>query len=345
MASAAGVPAKKGPAWPLVSPASALALAGVVLCVFTVARSGEDNIILDSVAQNALVVLYNSVRHAGWVFGFVTGADTLFASLPRQTGLAAHLMAYSHTAYECLILLLAIAGLAYRPLLAFAGLAAMWGLSLFFVGVYPSGYRHQGLLLIFLLTLYWLAEARSDPSRWPRGTSWLRRLGLYVVLPLLLLINCVLGAQAAIDERRQPYSSSHQLAEILNSRDDLKQAVVVSELDYMLEALPYYVANRLYLVRLSRYDNLANWTRQQKLDLSLGELLLTARRLRSETGSPIVILLQDPLDRPQGDVLHYYGYRFTWNEAELAQLRREASHLASLRNAITDENYDVYLLQ
>jgi hypothetical protein len=201
------------------------------------------------------------------------------------------------------------------------------------------------LWLIFVLTLYWLAEARSDPPRWPRATVPLRRLSLNIVLPLVFFYHCVHGAHAIINDWRHPYSSSRQLGALLTSRDDLRQAVVISEPEFMLDSLPYYLHNRLYLLRVSRYGNAASWSRHQNLNLSLGEILSTARRLRSETGSPIVILMRPSLDRSQGDLHYVYGYRFTWNEAELARLRRETTHLASLHGAATDENYDVYTVK
>ena len=316
-----------------------LALSGILLCVCTVVPHTTDNIYITQQKRPGLYVLSDSVKHAGWQFRALTGADFMFAKFApgAKKHFAIQLLTY-------LVLLLGIVGLAQWPLLAFAALSSMWGLSLFFTTVYPGFYRHQGLWLIFLLTLYWLAEARSDPPSWTRFTG-LRRMSLYVVLPLLLLINCVRGAHAAIEDCRRPASSSRQLGTLLNSRDDLKQAVVVSAPDLMLEALPYYLHNRLYLMGLSQYGNVSSSSRHQKLKMSLGDILFTVHRLQFQTGSPIVILLHPSLDRPHADNHYSYGFGFSWTEAELAELHHETIHLASLRGASTDENYDVYLVK
>lgn len=314
-----------------------LALAGVLLCVLTIIRAKADSIFMPETQPINLTALYESVKHAGWEFRNVTGADMFL----RFRAGAGHLLTQF---FGYLVVLLAIAGLAGRPLLASAALASLWGLSLVFTAMYPGLYRHQGLWLAFVLILYWLAEARPDPPNWQRVTQALRTLSLYVVLPLILLLNCVHGARAVIDDWRRPYSSSRQLAQVLNSRPDLKEAVVISNPDLMLDALPYYVRNRLYFVAVSQYGNVSSYSRSQKLDLSLGDILVTARRLHSETGNPIVILLHQALDRPYADMRFPWGFRFSWTEADLTQFRRETTRLASLRAAASDENYDVYLL-
>lgn len=318
-----------------------LALSGILLCVFTVFPHSGDNIIYATqLRPPGIDVLYDSVKHAGWEFRAVTGADTTFARFSAGANPQSHFVAQL---FAYLILLSAAVGLTGRPLLAFAAFASIWGLSLFFTAVYPGFYRHQGLWLIFLLMLYWLGETRSEPPSWPRITGPLRRLSLYVVLPLLLLINCVRGAHAAIDDWHRPYSSTRQLGALLSSRDDLRQAVVICEPDLMLDALPYYLHNRLYLMNLLRYGNVASLGRHQKLTLSLGDVLFTAQRLHSETGGPVVILVHPPLNRPHADNQYSPGFGFRWSETELAQLHRETTQLASLRGAASDENYDVYL--
>ncbi|MFL0415907.1 hypothetical protein, partial [Sphingomonas sp. 179-A 2A2 NHS] len=48
-----------------------------------------------------------------------------------------------------------------------AATAALVGMTLVFVLVYPGGYRHQALLLAFLVTLAWIVAARAPDRRLP----------------------------------------------------------------------------------------------------------------------------------------------------------------------------------
>ncbi len=54
------------------------------------------------------------------------------------------------------IIVLAIIGLAIKPELLLAALGSQVAFGLLFRLVYPSGYRHEGLFLVFLVFLYWL---------------------------------------------------------------------------------------------------------------------------------------------------------------------------------------------
>jgi hypothetical protein len=158
------------------------------------------------------------------------------------------------------------------------------------------------------------------------------------------LLNASLGFSSAIREFRTPMSSSRDLAALLRSRPELRNAVVIGEPDYMLDSLPYYAPNQLYRVRISRFDSVVFWDPGQKMSLSLGDLLADAERVRAESGSPVIILLSHELNAPSGAVHYIYGYSFDWNATELAQWRRATVPLASLRRSTT-ENYDVYLLR
>src|SRR5262249_155622 len=131
--------------------------------------------------------------------------------------------------------------------------------------------------------------------------------GLGLVTFLLLL-----GAQSAMSvsllarpEIIEPRSRSADLGRLIASRPDLAKAVIVAEPEWMAEPLPYYVPNRIYLIREHRYGNVVRFpfpgftysSRQFQFDTDLGETLRISRGLRRSTGEPVVIVLSHRLDQ------------------------------------------------
>jgi hypothetical protein len=331
-----------------VAAGAALAISGIVLCVLTGGRAGGDSTVYRVVPASRLVAsTARSVVDSGGQFLAITGMDTGASGMVRllEHGDSPNGVVQALSAgLSYLLLLFAIGGLLKRPILLLASLAALWGMATFFRAIYAGQYRQQGLWLVFVLTLYWLAEARQYPLRWPRLTAWLQRISWRLALPLLLLISFVIGAHKAVADWRLPYSSSRELGQLLHSSDDLRRAVVMAEPEWLIDAVPYYADNRLYLLRQSRYGDTARWTRFEKLRMSLGELLSTAHRVHTESGRPVVIVMYHSLDAPQSEIDDFEQFRFSFTEAEAAQFRAETRHLASFRRARSGENYDVYLL-
>lgn len=319
----------------------ALAAAGMLFCFLTVKRASA-SIAIEHPQVTPLQAFSGVIIKTGVRFEHIAA----IAGASRLAGDSSPLAAFVDRFAPLLVYLLllgAIAGLTRVPMLAAAALLSLWGLCLIFMFIYSGGYRHQGLWLVFVLTLYWLLEARNGAIRQRPFTARLRRLSIYGALPLLLLLNVADGAYAAVREARWPYSSSRQAGKILHDRSDLRQAIVMGEGEHIVEALGYYVSNDFYYPRLSRFDRLDNLTLQQKLCMSLGELLACARRLHNETNRPIVILLEPELNRPAGELREEYGVFFTWNANEVADFRQATRKLASLRGSVV-ERYDVYVL-
>ena len=69
-----------------------------------------------------------------------------------------------------------------------AGLAALLGFSAFFVLIYGGSYRHEGLWLAFLITLFWIEFADPMPleAGQIRAPGWVR-LGQGAFILLLVL--------------------------------------------------------------------------------------------------------------------------------------------------------------
>jgi hypothetical protein len=158
------------------------------------------------------------------------------------------------------------------------------------------------------------------------------------------IIGIVVSPFAALDNR------SNNVTSILAGHPDLKQAVVIADPDFLLETLPYYVSNPTYLMREQRYGNVVHFTRKAQLELSLGDVLANARRLRQETGRSVVFLLSKEIDPslPAQVYREGYNWRFivTPEQARAFQLsaRLLNHHFAGAENADNDEGYYAYVM-
>jgi hypothetical protein len=239
-----------------------------------------------------------------------------------------------------------------RPAALVSAAAGVLGLLLVFTFVYPGYYRHEALILPFLLTITWLvAEGRG--GRWPKrlarfgDAARLARIGTAAAMVLLafqLMLGAVMVVRAMVG---MPESRSYELAQLLR-RPGLRDAIVIGDPDYMLEALPYYVPNPTYFVRERRYGRYYVMSRQAMRLLTPIDMLESAISLRARTGRPVVILMSDPLFRsfrPGERMRKAYG-PFRQSAVDVAQFRAATCEIARFGHVSGgDETYDVFLLR
>jgi hypothetical protein len=249
------------------------------------------------------------------------------------------------------LIFLAVLGLLRRPPLFLAALGGQVGLGVLFLLVYVGYYRHQGLFLIFLLALYWIALETPDPhNAWVLDRQFTRRLllaGQYLALTAILINGLVDAYEFVSRDVSRPASSSRYFGAFLNVNPELADAIILPEPDYRLESLPYYAANPIYLPRENRFSPTVSWTTDSQARLSLGELLTAARRLHLQTGRPVLIALGhfDLDSRAPGARGFSYNKVFTWTPAELEEFYRSTELVAEFTGAYSDEIYRVYRLR
>lgn len=244
------------------------------------------------------------------------------------------------------ILYLAILGLLRRPVLALAALAGLVALGMLFRLGSPGDYRHAGLYLCFLLSLYWIAADERDRGTSPkRGSRFVDVVG-YGALTALLLAGVYRSRAVRIDLIHQ-MSSSKALGAFLNAEPSFRDAILVPEPDYYLESLPYYADHQIYLARERRFGNTASWSSANVARLSLGELVAQAQQLKAQYRRPVLIVLGHPgfLAEPAGEARMFYKKRFTWSAREREDVERSLVRVAEFWTAFSDENYSVYTVK
>jgi hypothetical protein len=241
------------------------------------------------------------------------------------------------------ILLLALAGLAGRPRLALTGFVAMVALGALFIAVYPGSFRHQGLLLVFLVVLYWFALDSARDLAEPR--RWLQSVGLYGGMGALLLSALVHTRYFATQELRRPMSSSKVLAAFLE-HSGYRDAIIVAEPDYYAESLAFYVPNRIYFPRERRFGTTVMWTTASQARLSLSELIDAAQEVAKRERREVLILLghREVYRHPSGAVRFPYSKVFSWTDEERQRLAASTLLVADFATADGDENYSAHAL-
>jgi hypothetical protein len=243
-----------------------------------------------------------------------------------------------------------ILGLVRRPAALLSGLAVFLIFELFLRLVYLGSYRHHGLLIMFFVTLYWLVAAGRG-GQWRGGLDGRFWRGLataggaaFSLLLALQLSNSMLWTRAAV--AGVPESRVRDLAQLLD-REGLGDAILVAVPDILLEPLPYYADNPIYLLREQRFGSVVRFTRDARLHLDLDIVLAEARALNERFGRPVVIVLHHRLDpaEPAYRVQEQYAGSFTSTPQSVARFLASTRRLASFEPATSDESYDVYLLK
>jgi hypothetical protein len=238
--------------------------------------------------------------------------------------------------------LLLLLGLTPHPRLAVAMLTAFFGLGFFFSFGFEGDLRHKGLLLVLFVTLYWFSLDFGPPRR---GTpARFRSLAFLAVWPLVLVWNDGFALFKVRSDIRNELSSVRAFGRWLADHPDHREAIVLGEPDYLLEALPYYAPQRIYIPREARFGKWVRFTTESKAVLRLGELLDTAQDLSRREHREVLIALGLPaaeLGRTR-EYRHSYNKVLEWTPAERERFRQATMHVAGFWSPTTDENFDIY---
>lgn len=232
-----------------------------------------------------------------------------------------------------------------RPKALAAAFIALVALKLFFFFVYPGHYRHSSLFFILAITLAWI-EA---------GKGWEREWRYAEQRPLLLLGTTAFAILMGMQTVRylhdpianliagRPYSHAANLAQIVE-RPELRGATLMIDPDTMGEAVVYQTGRPYWLTRQDRPATLTPLSLSGNKMLTLDRLLQQANAVNVKTGRPVVIALALDLNRAKSGVwdVMYHDYTVL-TPASVTRFKAKTRKIASLRNAGSDEDYDVYL--
>jgi hypothetical protein len=334
-------------AYRFLATAAAISAVGIVLCVMTVYPTFNDAAQVDHGDDGLIMLIFRALAAPG--LGFISLYPTIvitpFSAHPMLLALMVMLM--SALIYGSIV------SLAEHPAAMVAAFLTLAGLSLLFAVVYPGSYRHAALWLVFMIAMTSLSangrqrsEAAVKAGNITRVAVTIGRLCFLVLLALQVVSGLEKIHQTLLTDI--PLSRSRDFSTLVLSRPDLRDAIVIADPDYLVESLPYYIPNKTYLMREERFGNVVKFTRNARLDLGLGDILQTARKLREDQHVPVIILLSQRLDAIAAPVVvpESYNWHLTITAAGLAEFR-EATELLKRFGPVTgsDETFDAYLLK
>lgn len=259
---------------------------------------------------------------------------------------------------------LACIPLLLTPSLLVLLVAGTIGLSTFFGVVYEGQLRHQGIFWILLVSAYWL-KAYSPLISNAALTRFLeaepvRRLSILLAV-VFLAVGVGRGAYCTAFDLKYELSSSKTLVHFIQQDESLKNAILVGEPDYALEAVPYYTKNRLYLPREKRFASYAHFTKANAQKLTRAELLQEALMIRRKYQVPVLIVfghfgLDGNASFMTEDVtgansglrslttgyrLFSYGKTFTWDATDDPALLQSVEKVTEFMSGAS-ENFELY---
>ncbi len=133
--------------------------------------------------------------------------------------------------------------------------------------VYPldDSYNHQGFLWIIIILCLWISYSKEAEGAEPSKnivTRWCPKIIDHASVhgfTVLLILHLAFGLYALKREVVADFSSSLKFARLLQT-PAYKNAIVLAEPGYLLESVPYYVDNLLYIYRESRFADYTQFT-------------------------------------------------------------------------------------
>ena len=308
-----------------------LALVGAYLCFITVYPTFNDEAISRNLGHFGLATIFRALIDSEWGF-----AHLAFDFLPPP---------FNAVPFNAILLALSCLGFIRRPAALAAAVSGLIALKLFFYLVYFSSYRHEILFVVFLLSIYWMI-AKGAGGTW-RERRWYKHAqfaGLGVFLILLLVQTGRLLNPVHMELKGIPESQAADVAKLLK-RPELSGAIVMGDPDTMLEPLPYYTDNPIWLLRQQRFGHVVPLSTKARHELSMADVLGDAERLHRLTGRPVVFLSHLQLQDRREERFPHMIFRdaTTLRPQEVMRFLSSTQLIAKLWGAGSDEEYDVYV--
>jgi hypothetical protein len=312
-------------------PALSLVLVAMVVCVWVVYPDHR------SIVTGVRGVTWQQVRAA--FLGAVVSPGRIYA---EAMGLG------SEFALGALFWLFALSFLA-RPWQSAAVVVVGLGLTMFASLVYGFGLRHGGLFLMFGVAVLWISRDGSKPVELFSPVARLVRIierHRAAAFSIFLILQAALAVPQIALDLRGTVTGTPALAKLLRTNPDLSRAIVIAEPEPMIEGLPYYSDNPVYLAREGRFMLKVHFTTENRAGITLDAIQAAGEDLQRTTGRPVVFALGHTLDR--GGPFERptpFGKMFRYSPASLQHFLDRTEHVADSRGDSGDENFFVYKLR
>jgi hypothetical protein len=201
--------------------------------------------------------------------------------------------------------------------------------------IYTAAPRHEGLVLFLIIAICWVT-AGNDAARIRAATRGLFPLLALQALALPILVHRVI---------KYNESSSRPYAEFIKASPRYSNAILMSEPDYFMEPLRFYLRNRIYSAREQGSANRVYFGDRRANSLALSRLHDVAQQVACRYRSPVLLAIGTrDFQNLSGSRDVAYRATFTWTREERERFSAVAKQVASFPRATSDEVYDVFEL-
>ena len=239
-------------------------------------------------------------------------------------------------------------GLIRKPILFSAYILAAVGFGVFFNIGYQPFLRHEGLFYIFTVMLYWMSYANKLSGKLvfkPFSNKYFLIASKFI-FGFLLLLQFIYGVEASVKEVKYPVSSSRQFAEFIRANDQFEDAIILGDIDVVLESIPYYIDNKIYFSRENRFGRRVNLTKVRDSVISFKKIIDDACYLHSannQDSSVVLILLSYNLENRELPLQENEKIDEGFKNVGFETFMRNTTRIKTFRGSLTGEDYDVYL--
>ncbi len=214
-------------------------------------------------------------------------------------------------------------------------IVAIVGFQIFFRTIYTASLRHEAIVLFLIFAICWMETERENDSR----TIAFGLLPLFAMQAIALPVLITRGIRYA-------ESSSKAYGAFIRSNPRYSKAILMSEPDYLMESMPYYVSNPVFMPRQGEFVDRVYFgiNGRRRADLTLAELMTIADGVACTSKRTVLLAIGYPTFQFEpygiGSPL-YRGLTFSWAVSDWVRLGAR-SPVAAFPRAITDETYRVY---
>ena len=215
------------------------------------------------------------------------------------------------------------------------------GLGLFFRLIFP-GYDlyHESFMYMLIIFAFWHTSIEYQSKKWVR-------LYWNLAFTLILMTQVFMAYQAIRADVGGDFSSSRKFAGWIKAQPQGEKYVLVGEPDYLINTMPYYVANEIYLTREQRYGKVEQDTLLNKQELSLEELLATAQRLKAQGKDVLLVIGHELKKEGPFEIKFSYNKIFRYSPQSLADWEEKVEKVVGFHGSYYNggENYNVFRLK
>jgi hypothetical protein len=207
--------------------------------------------------------------------------------------------------------------------------------------VYTLSSRHIGVMIVFMFCMYARDFKFNLILKNQNWNAKILSIGNLVIIPIVFFCLVISNFVQCIEDVYYERSSSLSVANFIKSNPKYANSVLMSEPDFYLEPLPYYIPNKLFFPRENRHALYASFSKLNKDTMAMSEIIKYSDAFKMKTKAPGLILFKDfDFTDPSMRKVYfvYLNKTLTWTKQDVSRLKK----LKEFNKAVGDENYSLY---